>query len=381
MWTLSILQLALLEVVLTEKTFLPLLWENMSAIWWREFAEPFLIFNDTKGPTRLRIFLSMTKYFCLLPHENHLDYEVDAIPLRLDLQPMEIGPPDKYDDDDKFIDRLINKTWRLSPFLLLGEEKIGFPVTNGAISPRIKAWGDMSLITWRDTKLAGKTFYVLAEKRDWHTYVYTKEAGCVTCFGAIDWLNVHNEDGGESQLYGEDIRLLTTRNGTLLAAWNIRHRDRVWMGFAELYWHGVGTYVHTVAPVKSLLMRHEQDNIKPVKNWGMFEYIGNRSKDDTSIGTILFIYSIQPLRILVPLSRSRKTRSVKSAYQIIVPESLEVSAYPSDPYNGHTVSLSGIVNHCWNYGELRGGTPAQLVGDDYLAFFHSSHKVLIFFIY
>lgn len=47
----------------------------------------------------------------------------------------------------------------------------------------------------------------------------------------------------------------------------------------------------------------------------------------------------------------------------------------SEKYNPHTVSLSGIKNFCWNYGELRGGTEAKLVGNQYLAFFHSQGTI------
>jgi predicted GH43/DUF377 family glycosyl hydrolase len=34
-----------------------------------------------------------------------------------------------------------------------------------------------------------------------------------------------------------------------------------------------------------------------------------------------------------------------------------------------------VSDFCWNYGAVRGGTPAQLVEDEYLAFFHSSNSI------
>jgi hypothetical protein len=46
-----------------------------------------------------------------------------------------------------------------------------------------------------------------------------------------------------------------------------------------------------------------------------------------------------------------------------------------EQYIEHSISMSAINGFCWLYGEIRGGTPAQLVGDEYLAFFHSSSHI------
>jgi predicted GH43/DUF377 family glycosyl hydrolase len=70
------------------------------------------------------------------------------------------------------------------------------------------------------------------------------------------------------------------------------------------------------------------------KNWVPFEYQGN----------LLLAYSLNPHRIMRLLGKGK----------------CETFA----------ISYSNSIN--WNWGVLRGGTPALLDGDQYLAFFHSS---------
>lgn len=84
-----------------------------------------------------------------------------------------------------------------------------------------------------------------------------------------------------------------------------------------------------------LRLTHESKftHIRWQKNWSPFIWSGN----------ILLSYSINPHEILIPSFSSGICRpcyeTLKSLY--------------------------------WNFGSLRGGTPAQLVGNEYLAFFHS----------
>ena len=93
-------------------------------------------------------------------------------------------------------------------------------------------------------------------------------------------------------------------------------------------------------------MSHEYTP-KHEKNWPMFEYNG----------TLLFITSIQPLRVIVPVPHPNEALYQKTGINF-----------------GHTVSFSGATDYCWNFGTARGGTPALRVGDEYLAFFHSNVK-------
>lgn len=79
----------------------------------------------------------------------------------------------------------------------------------------------------------------------------------------------------------------------------------------------------------------EESPIKREKNWVPFDYFGN----------FLFAYYIDPHTILYPyLDGSESAVEVFSTKQDI----------------------------SWNWGELRGGTPALRCGSEYLAFFHST---------
>jgi len=77
---------------------------------------------------------------------------------------------------------------------------------------------------------------------------------------------------------------------------------------------------------------------------------------------LLFVYSIQPHRI--------------------------VETYPTDvigEMDASTVFLTEMLpKYNWNWGEMRGGSPALLIGDHYLSFFHSSgrltHKKIITYV-
>lgn len=88
--------------------------------------------------------------------------------------------------------------------------------------------------------------------------------------------------------------------------------------------------VHT----DSILSFEGENEQRREKNWVPFDYQGN----------LMLAYSLLPHRILYP------ERDTTHALSISLSES----------------------NIDWNYGELRGGTPGLLDGDEYLSFFHSS---------
>lgn len=73
---------------------------------------------------------------------------------------------------------------------------------------------------------------------------------------------------------------------------------------------------------------------KPEKNWVPFNFNGE----------LLLAYSLAPHKIVSPLWGHQKCRTIESSESIIR----------------------------WDFGELRGGTPAILDGDRYISFFHSS---------
>jgi predicted GH43/DUF377 family glycosyl hydrolase len=79
---------------------------------------------------------------------------------------------------------------------------------------------------------------------------------------------------------------------------------------------------------------HGLKNNKFEKNWVPFDYEG----------LLLLAYSISPHKIFFPVKKENKCV---------------------------TIAQSSELNS-WNWGELRGGTPALLIDNFYLAFFHSS---------
>lgn len=74
------------------------------------------------------------------------------------------------------------------------------------------------------------------------------------------------------------------------------------------------------------------------KNWVPFDYAGH----------LLLAYSLKPHRIFHPLLTGQGTCETLA-------------------------STTGLIN--WNFGELRGGTPAILDNNQYLAFFHSTKSM------
>lgn len=77
-----------------------------------------------------------------------------------------------------------------------------------------------------------------------------------------------------------------------------------------------------------------ENSIRTQKNWVPFEYQNE----------ILFSYSLSPHKVMRPI-----------------------------PYTDECETFcTSETPPCWDYGVLRGGTPALKVGDEYLSFFHSS---------
>lgn len=118
--------------------------------------------------------------------------------------------------------------------------------------------------------------------------------------------------------------------------------SNVWKGFvtdvkrvfvAEVLYDGSSFYVENCVPL--LKFDGDPKNIHE-KNWVPFDYQGD----------LLLSYSIIPHKVFLPFLNSSQCA---------------------------TIALSHAMGDCsWDWGELRGGTPALEVDGEYLAFFHCS---------
>jgi hypothetical protein len=232
----------------------------------------------------------------------------------------------------------------------------------------------MNIIIWRQPE--DRITFTFANKTSWGNYTQVTENRHIQLRNAQLHQDAPNRD---TPLLGEDMRLLVLANGSLFATWcNYHHGSRFnWIGYGEVHMNKSNKTLYILKPTKSLTMSHERSR-KKEKNWVFFEYGRNSA-------SLLFIVTIQPLRVIIPIHKHSNedlmTAANSSNYGHVPNSYKEDLRYKgndakdhvqhSEKMSPHTVSLSGIKNFCWNYGQLRGGTEAKLVGDEYLAFFHS----------
>lgn len=134
----------------------------------------------------------------------------------------------------------------------------------------------------------------------------------------------------------EDARIFSY-NGKIYVIYNDNvdilspsYWDRRDMYMAELFYNG---YEFAVGPPLKLIHEKRYPFILWQKNWSPFVWKG----------TLLLSYTLNPHEVLIP-----NLKSGTCYYTFDTNKSIQ-----------------------WNFGSLRGGTPAKLVGDEYLAFFHS----------
>jgi hypothetical protein len=250
-----------------------------------------------------------------------------------------------------------------------------FSVFNIFKNTAMTLWKDTNIIIWRQPQ--DRITFTFANKTSWGDYMQVANNRHIQVRNAELHQDAPDRD---TPLVGEDMRLLVLTNGSLFATWCIWHKRFNWIGYGEVHMDQSDNSLYILKPTKSLMMSHERSK-KKEKNWVFFEYGRNSAN-------LLFIVTIQPLRVIMPIpkhsdedlitvSNSRNYGHVPDSYK----EDLRYKEYGvkdhvySERYNPHTVSLSGIKNFCWNYGELRGGTEAKIVGDEYLAFFHSQGTI------
>jgi len=246
--------------------------------------------------------------------QNSLDY------FPLDEPAFELREPPVNLSDSPFLD-----LESLAQDFVLGTKKMEIPGYPDAFNPSITRWRGSLLLSFR---------------------IYDRKAGTADKMGLV-WLDDDFCQLGPPKILKvlvpdplslpkrQDPRLITVGDRLFIVYNNVLKgivdRELRRMFVTELYYDGESFYSTT----PSHLMNFEGvNNKRSEKNWVPFTY------EDT----LLLGYSISPHRILRPLIGTNTCENYATS--------------------------QGPIK--WKWGTLRGGTPALLDGDHYLAFFHSS---------
>lgn len=207
---------------------------------------------------------------------------------------------------------------------VLETKQIEVPGYPHAFNPSIVRWNGRLLMSFREIPFP--------------IYPFTSQVGLV-------WLDDNYNPISEPQIletYGsrsEDARLLTV--GDRLYIVYSDNRDffisrggfRVYIG--ELECDGDIVTAHNL---EGLFKFQGENGSVREKNWVPFDYHDN----------LLLAYSLTPHLIFQPLFGSGECNTIATS----------------------------LCKNDWDWGELRGGTPAIKIGNEYLSFFHSSKDIL-----
>lgn len=204
-------------------------------------------------------------------------------------------------------------------------KRIKIPGVQFAYNPSILRYRGSLLLSFRDTPNPKSRF---------ESYV------------GLVWLDDNFEPVGQPQILdtragsdipsrSEDARLVCVDDKLYIVYDDNRDAVITRGGFrvyvAELAYDGEKFCIQNTECLKTFEGENSQ---RREKSWVPFEYNGQ----------LLLAYSLDPHTIFKPILGTGSCETVASCKQ----------------------------SHEWNWGELRGGTPALIVGDAYLAFFHSS---------
>lgn len=210
----------------------------------------------------------------------------------------------------------------LAQDFLLEVKKIDLPNYRDAFNPALIKWNDSFLLCFRIRDPLTKA---------------TNQMG-------LTWLDQQLNPVGQCSILenvsrdpllpslSQDPRLIKVGQEVYLVYNNlvkVLHREFRRMFIARLFFENDRFFL---GPAHCLLDFESTQPLRHEKNWVPFDYEGQ----------LLLAYSLNPHRIL----------------RLLPDESCETFA-----------ASQGLID--WPWGELRGGTPAILNGDHYLAFFHS----------
>jgi len=207
---------------------------------------------------------------------------------------------------------------------ILEIKKIKIPGHPSAFNPAITRWNGELLLSFRTYDQRGRTDGIGIVWLDEHFNVASKTY----------LLEIRNESPSASHIK-QDPYLLSVGDKLYIIYSNMMDGTMIRRVFlAELHFDGNAFYIENPECLSHFPGENER---RWEKNWVPFDYQGN----------LLLSYSIFPHMVLQPLlgmSSCIPLASTKSAIE-------------------------------WNWGHLRGGSPALSLGDEYLAFFHSSKNM------
>jgi hypothetical protein len=345
----------------------PFLW-NITDVWKRGKKEIYIIISDENGQqSRREIQWKEEKLFCQAPVVWMNKSTIDNIPKSGERLP---SVQVQYMDvvyKFKVLERMIKITKELQ--LVTSTTPLSFSKQNMVL---LKV-NNKLLVTWRERNSVRKdqtgTMWLNCKKFTNRTCDVLSSAQRQQKFGAEGRVMLYTPPKKDIKvqvdvpLYGEDMRILRMSDGSLYANWCVNRGP----GFIKLLYTRLniekkGNYFDVVAeiPLKMISIEHD---IPPAhqKNWPMFEYQG----------VLLFLQSIQPLRIILP---SPEPSSRSGNHTTMIHGGIKKSSHTT-VYYGHTVALSAVKNWCWPWGDVRGGSSMVLINSEYWGFFHTKTNI------
>jgi predicted GH43/DUF377 family glycosyl hydrolase len=225
---------------------------------------------------------------------------------------------------------LIDLDEKAQPFVLKTQQ-IKIPGFDHAFNPGIVRWNDKLLLCFRFIPDAKQTFHShigLVWLNDDFSIISTPEI-------------LHLQASSHVPERIDDARLIVVA-GKLYLVYSNNIDEKVSRGGFRMFIAELRQDVHgkffAYTSERLSYFSGESQALRE-KNWVPFDCQGK----------LLLAYSITPHLIFAPLLDGS--------------EACEM------------ISLSSQNSNAWNWGTLRGGTPAMKIGEDYLSFFHSSVKM------
>ncbi len=221
----------------------------------------------------------------------------------------------------------VNLEEQASSFVLKTKQ-LQIPEYPHAFNPSIIEWDNKILLSFRTIPEDSKT----------NSFCSSAESLIGLIFLDADF-NPINEpqiiDLGFENAKSEDARLIKVANRLYLIYSDNRDELVCTSGFrmyiTEIF---IDNETIGIGNTDAILHFEGENKHRREKNWVPFDYDGY----------LLMAYSLQEHKILYPIPCSNEATTISCTHS----------------------------NVSWDFGELRGGTPAILDGDEYLAFFHSS---------